>query len=102
MSSSDFGRAGANYVRRDVGAGGAMATPRFWQISQPYLNQWGKLYPPAVEGLHITTAPPDFQTFVRPCCTSSAVRNSIMRWKFVFAFRRKFDFDIHEDKERIL
>ena len=99
MSSSDFGRAGANYVRRDVGAGGAggVMLPPDFNRSVNLISTSGANYT-----LRITTAPPDFQSFVRPCCTSSAVRNSIMRWKFVFAFRRKFDFDIHEDKERIL
>ena len=100
MSSSDFGRAGANYVRRDVGAGGSggVMLPPDFNRSVNLISPSGANYT-----LHITTAPPsDFQSFVRPCCTFSAVRNSIMRWKFVFAFRRKFDFDIHEDKERIL
>ena len=101
MSSSDFGRAGANYVRRDVGAGGAVlgvpCYPQFFTDQSTLSQPVGQIIPST-----LLLPPPDFQSFVRPCCTSSAVRNSIMRWKFVFAFRRKFDFDIHEDKERIL
>ena len=37
-----------------------MALPKFWQISQPYLNQG------AADDQHITTGPPEFQSFLRP------------------------------------
>ena len=55
MSSSDFGRAGANYVRRDVGAGGAggVMLPPDFNRSVNLISPSGANYT-----LHITTAPP--------------------------------------------
>ena len=50
---------------RAVGTGWAeeaRAPLIFLQISYPYLNQEGKLCTQ-----HITTYPPDFQTFWQPC-----------------------------------
>ena len=57
MSSSDFGRAGANYVRRDVGAGGAGGV-----MLPPDFNRSANLISPSGANytLHITTAPPGF------------------------------------------
>ena len=55
------------YYHSAVGAGAANCTPRFWQISLPYLKQEGRAY-------HIKICPffvSDFKTFLRPCsrCT---------------------------------
>ena len=55
-------------MHRAVGVGGAglkcpPSSPKFWQISTPYLNPGGRLCPP-----HYNLAPMDFQIFLRPCC----------------------------------
>ena len=67
MSSSDIGRAGANYVRRDVGAGGAggAVLPPDFNRSVNLNSTSGANYT-----LHITTAPrisrPSYGPVVRP------------------------------------
>ena len=47
---------------RSLGCRVCHGTPRFWQISKPFLNQEGQFMPTT-----LLLAPSDFQTFLRPC-----------------------------------